>query len=104
MPTPERDELEAAIQARRELGEELEPQLVDGFVERIERRIDERARELMSARRPARRRPDWSAFALAILSLGVAVPIVEKTSFAGQLVMWIAIVAVNLAYNFRRAG
>jgi hypothetical protein len=104
MPTSERDELEAAIQARRELGEELEPQLVDGFVERIERRIDERARELAAARRPTVRRPDWSAFALAILSLGVAVPIVEKTTFAGQVLMWIAIVLVNLAYNFRRPG
>ena len=34
-----RDELEAAIEARRELGEELEPAVIDAFVERIERRI-----------------------------------------------------------------
>ena len=104
MPTPEREELEAVIQARRELGEDLEPQLVEGFVDRIERRIDERAKELASARRPTTRRPDWSAFALAILSLGLAVPLVEKASLAGEVVMWIAIVGINLAYNLRRPG
>ncbi len=102
MTNREREELEAAIHARVELGEELEPQIVDGFVERIEKRIDARARELADARRPARRRPDWSAFALAISSLGVAIPIVQQVSLAGQIAAWLAIVAVNLAYNSRR--
>jgi hypothetical protein len=104
MPTPEREELEAAIEARRELGEELEPQVIDAFVERIEKRIDQRARELAGSRsrRAVPRVPDWSAFALAICSLGIAIPIVEKASFAGEIVMWLAIVAVNLAYNLRR--
>jgi hypothetical protein len=36
MASREREELAAAIAARRELGEELEPQLIDGFVQRIE--------------------------------------------------------------------
>jgi len=37
-----REELQSAIEARRELPAELEPALIDGFVERIERRIAER--------------------------------------------------------------
>jgi hypothetical protein len=37
-----REELESAIAARRELGDEMEPALVDAFVARIERRIAER--------------------------------------------------------------
>jgi hypothetical protein len=37
-----KDELEAAIEARKELGAEMEPALIDGFVERIERRLAER--------------------------------------------------------------
>jgi hypothetical protein len=102
MPTSEREELEAAIEARRELGEELEPLVVDGFVERIQKRIEARAGELAQARRPATRYPDWSAFALAICSLGIAIPIVEKAALAGEIVMWVAIGAVNVAYNLRR--
>jgi hypothetical protein len=38
----EKDELRAAIEARKELGEEMEPAIVDAFVERIERRLAER--------------------------------------------------------------
>ncbi len=37
-----REELEAAIETRRELGEEMEPAVIDAFVERIERRLVER--------------------------------------------------------------
>jgi hypothetical protein len=40
-----RDELQAAIEARKELGTELEPSVIDAFVERIERRIAERRSE-----------------------------------------------------------
>jgi hypothetical protein len=102
MARPERDELAAALEARRELGEELEPEVIDAFLDRIEQRAAARARERAPARVPARRRPDWSAFALALGSLGIAVPIVEQASLAGELLMWIAIVAINLAYNLRR--
>ena len=38
-----RDELEAAIEARKELGSELEPAVIDAFVERIEKRLAERS-------------------------------------------------------------
>ena len=38
-----RDELQATIEARRELGAEMEPAVIDAFVERIERRLTERA-------------------------------------------------------------
>ena len=38
-----RDELQAAIEARKELGADMEPAVIDAFVERIERRLAERA-------------------------------------------------------------
>jgi hypothetical protein len=38
-----RDELKAAVEARKELGEDMEPALVDAFVERIERRLEQRS-------------------------------------------------------------
>jgi hypothetical protein len=102
MARAEREELEAALEARRELGEEMEPEVIDAFLDRIEQRAAARAREQAPARRTATRRPDWSAFALAIASLGIAIPLSEKTDFAGEFLMWLAIVAVNLAYNLRR--
>jgi hypothetical protein len=35
-------ELQSAIEARRELGEEMEPAVIDAFVARIERRLADR--------------------------------------------------------------
>jgi hypothetical protein len=40
--TTDDEELRAAIDARMELGEEMEPAVIDAFVERIERRLAER--------------------------------------------------------------
>ena len=39
------EELQAALEARKELGPEMEPALIDAFVERIERRLVDRADE-----------------------------------------------------------
>ena len=38
-----RDELHAAIEARKEVDEDMEPALIDAFVERIERRLEQRS-------------------------------------------------------------
>ena len=38
-----RDELHAAIEARKEVGEDMEPALIDAFVERIERQLEQRS-------------------------------------------------------------
>jgi hypothetical protein len=88
-----RDELEAAIEARREVGRELEPQVIDGFVERIEKRIDARVRELQ----PRSGGPNLvivlGSMALAIPLLGIAGGI---AGLPGIALVCIAIVIVNL--------
>jgi len=43
------DELRLAIEARRELGEEMEPAVIDAFVARIEQRLVDRADERAQA-------------------------------------------------------
>src|SRR6266545_1070147 len=48
-----RHEAEATLAARQEVGEGLEPQLVDRFVERVEQEIERRAQELAAQRRPS---------------------------------------------------
>ena len=94
-----RQDAEATLAARRELGPELEPQLVDAFVERVERRLDERLRE----RAPAKREKD-KELALAIISLGVAIPMIAiaggTAGVAGVVAVCVALVLVN--YFFRR--
>jgi hypothetical protein len=90
-----RDELEAAIAARREVGAELEPQLIDGFVERIEKRIDERAREL--APKKKHRGVDTP---LALGSMALSIPLISIAGgiagLAGIVFVCAAIVLVNL--------
>ena len=97
-----RDDLQAALAARRELGEELEPHVIDSFVERIERRIDER----VNSRAPVRQeRPADHALALAIVSLCVSIPLIAiaggTVGLAGVIAVCIAIVLVNLVYTRR---
>lgn len=89
-----RDELEAAIAARREVGAELEPQVIDGFVERIEKRIDERARELApKAQTGLDTRLALGSMLLAIPLLGAAGGI---AGLPGIALVCLAIVLVNL--------
>jgi hypothetical protein len=94
-----RHELEATLAAREEVGEELEPQLVDRFADRIESEIDLRARELERHRRP-RSGHNGPMIPLALGSLGLAIPLMGiaggTAGFPGVLVVCIAIVLVNL--------
>ncbi len=67
----QREELQATIEARRELGAELEPAVIDAFVERIERRLAERADESersLKARRDHQRE-------LVLGAMGISVPL-----------------------------
>jgi hypothetical protein len=97
----DREELTAAIEARRELGTDLEPHVVDSFVERIERRVAERTNA-----KPARTHDSGDLLALAIVSLLAAIPITAIAATHGGIVaiavVWAGIVLVNLAYAQRR--
>jgi hypothetical protein len=103
MDVVEREEVQAAIEARRELGQELEPEIIDSFVERIEKRLA----ELEKTRQPVRRQSSGGdkTLALAIVSLGVAIPLtaigVTQAGLVGLAIVWIGIVLVNLAYARR---
>ena len=89
-------ELHAALEARRELGPELEPQVIEGFVERIEKRLAER--QPSAAARPARDRTHETA--IAIISLGVAIPLLAiaggTTGLPGVVAVCVALVLLNL--------
>jgi hypothetical protein len=65
------DELQAAIEARKELGAEMESAVIDGFVERIERRLADRAAESEQALQ--RKRDHQKEMVLG--AMGVSIPL-----------------------------
>ena len=106
MPDTEitRDEIESTLEARRELGAEMEPAVVDAFADRVERVIDARV-----ANEVARRgvlRDDGTGFVLAVVSLGTGIPITaiaaDTGGMSGLLIGWLGIVGVNVAYRLKR--
>jgi hypothetical protein len=95
----ERDDIQAAIEARRELGGEMEPHVIDSFVDRIEKRLDERT----VGRVPSQRRGREGSFVLALASLIFAIPITAIAATHGgitaMVVVWVGIVLLNAVYN-----
>jgi VIT1/CCC1 family predicted Fe2+/Mn2+ transporter len=90
-PVVPRDELEAAIEARKELGADLEPALVDAFVERIEKRLGERAE---AGERALEKRRDHQK-EMVLGAMGIAVPLVAVaaifTGLAGVIAVCVAL-------------
>lgn len=95
-------ELKAVIEARKELGPEHETHLIEGFVDRmskeIDRRVDERVRELA----PRKPRPS----SLHPGTLGVCIPIIAIAGglggTAGLIVAFLALVFVFGLSELRR--
>lgn len=100
-------ELQAAVDARRDLGPEYEGALVEGFVERLEETIDARVEHKLAQRSaaqpPAKQGMDGGQLALAIVSTALGVPltgiavVAGNTGVVGLVIVWIGIVVVNLA-------
>ena len=89
-----RDELRAAIQARNELGSDLEPAVIDAFVERIERRIAERdteGAEALKRKREHQKEMVLGSMALSIPLLAIAAIF---TGLAGVIVVMAALAVV----------
>jgi hypothetical protein len=66
-----REELRAAIEARKELGEEMEPAVIDAFVARLERRLADRADQ---EERALKRKRDHQK-EMVLGSMGISVPL-----------------------------
>jgi hypothetical protein len=100
-----RQDIEAALETRRELGPTYEREVVDSFADRIENAIRTRVdaqlahgtgQQLLGARHQTQQ------FALAIISLVAAIPISivlgVKGEFLALLLSWGGIVAINVAW------
>ncbi|WP_181387541.1 hypothetical protein [Streptomyces sp. Act143] len=105
-------ELDATLQARRELGEEYESALVDSFLEKVDQRIDgaveRRVRRQMAEQqmvvargsRSPKSTDSWGErFGFGIVSLVLAIPLSAIgggiAHLPGLLAAWAGIVGVN---------
>jgi hypothetical protein len=94
-----REELEAAVDARKELGAEMEPAVIDAFVERIERRLEQRAGESEQALK--RKRAHQKEMVLG--AMGISIPLFALaaifTGLAGVIVVCaaLAVIAITAA-------
>jgi hypothetical protein len=119
MPDPEisREELQAALRARGELGRDLEPHLIDTFLDRVERSIDARADARIEARLRAhgalgareRTGPSAATVLLALGSMGcgigatgAATALGDVMGFLAAVTAWAAIAVINVAHALRR--
>ena len=89
-----KDELHSAIEARRELGDEMEPAVVEAFVARIEQRLTERATQSELALQ--RKRDHQKEMVLG--SMGISVPLFVVaavfTGLPGVIAVCVALVAI----------
>ena len=107
------EEIRAAAETHNELGPAYRDAVIDSFLERVGReidaRVDARLAQQQAAQPPARDRRGHSGspMALAIISMALGIPIsaiavaagTHPAGFMGLLVVWIAITAINIAYN-----
>lgn len=106
-----RREAEAALSARRELGADYDEQIANGLADRVEHAVRYHTHELgqreaweAKQRRDEERRTRSQRLALAIVSLGVGIPItgisgtVVDPGLLGVGVSWAGIVGINAIF------
>jgi hypothetical protein len=92
-----RDDLQAAIEARKELGAEMEPAIIDAFVERIERRIAERSRA--GDQELKRKREHQKELVLGAMGISIPIFVVAAifTGLAGVIVVCATLAVIAIA-------
>ncbi|WP_433461630.1 hypothetical protein [Spirillospora sp. CA-128828] len=107
-PRLPREDLTAAMAARRELGPEYDDAFIETVVDRIEEALDARTAAPRPRSRPSpapRHGERDHSLAMAVLSLIAAIPLsaigVVNAGLPGLLFVITGIVLVNVTYTFR---
>ena len=91
-----KQELHAAVEARKELADDMEPAVIDAFVARIERRLAEREGEDAQALKRTR---DYQK-EMVLGSMAISVPLLAIaavfTGFPGVLAVCIAVAVIAI--------
>ncbi len=111
-----RDEIRAAAETHRELGPDYQEAVIESFLDKVGKEIDTRVdARLGHSRRDWQPQPAASkqhhgaAMALAIVSMVLGIPLTaivlavgsHPAGLAGLLIVWAALVAINVAYAIR---
>ena len=92
-----RDELRATIEARKELGEEAEPALIEAFVDRIEKELAKRQRESEQSLRRKREHQKEMVLGAMALSIPLFALAAIFTGLAGVIVVCAALAVIAIA-------
>ena len=94
----DRSEFEAALSARKDLGPEMEPALVESFAEKV---VAEIRRQQATPPRPVFPAPTLTPAQMALVSMVLAVPLTAISLSLGGifmgLVVWAGIIGINFA-------
>jgi hypothetical protein len=107
------EEIRAAAETHNELGPAYRDAVIESFLDKVGREIDARVDSRLAQQAvqppPAKQRHSGSGspFALAIISMGLGIPLSgiavaageHPAGLAGLVVLWIAITVINIAYN-----
>ncbi|HUB38835.1 MAG TPA: hypothetical protein VMA72_08290 [Streptosporangiaceae bacterium] len=112
------EEIRAAAETHNELGPAYRDAVIESFLDKVGREIDARVDTRLTQYQSAqpfvrgRRGHSGSPMALAVISMVLGIPIsaivvaagTHPAGFMGLLVVWIAITAINVAYNVSYAA
>jgi hypothetical protein len=112
------EEIRAAAETHSELGPVYRDAVIESFLDKVGReidaRVDARLAQQQAAQPPAsdRRGRAGSPMALAVISMALGIPLsaialavgAHPAGIVGLLVVWIAITAINIAYNVSYAN
>jgi hypothetical protein len=89
-----KDELRSAIEARKELGDQMEPEVIDAFVARIERRLADRADT--GERALQRRREHQKEMVLGSMAISIPLFAIAAifTGLQGVIAVCVALVVI----------
>jgi hypothetical protein len=91
-----KDQLESAIEARKELSPEMEPALIDAFVERIERRLAERGAADQWAVEQRRNHQKEMVLGSMAISIPLFALAAVFTGLAGVITVCVALVVIAI--------
>jgi hypothetical protein len=105
-----REDLQATLDARRDLGPDYEAALVESFVERLDATIAARVQAELQMYGPASHKgkhpgkaknPGAAMIPMVLGSMGISIPLTaiaaSSAGFVGLLITWLGIVVINVA-------
>ena len=92
-----RDELRATIEARKELGAEAEPALIEAFVDRIDKELSKRQRESEQSLRRERKHQQEMVLGSMALAIPLLWVVAAFTGLAGVIVVCGALAVIAIA-------